>query len=249
MDAGYACRMGVPGFIRELVLHRDRVETFDAYPYCIPAIRSLHTLPLCATLTIFVGENGTGKSTFLEAIARLAGLDPEGGSRGFHRAPQAPEAPLHEAMQLIRSTRRERSAFFLRAETMFNLATEVNELGLAEYGWEDLHTKSHGEAFLWTVQNRLHGNGLYVFDEPESALSPQRQLSLLVLLHDLASRGAQIVMATHSPILMAYPGALIYELTDTGIAEAAYEQLESVNVMRNFLASPERMLQALFAPA
>ena len=132
---------------------------------------------------------------------------------------------------------------------MFNLATEINRLGLAEYGWEDLHSKSHGEAFLWTVQHRLHGNGFYVFDEPESALSPQRQLSLLVLLHDLVARGAQVVMATHSPILMAYPGALIYELTDAGIAEAAFEDLESVNVMRAFLASPDRMLHTLFAAA
>ena len=241
--------METTGFVRELTLLRDRVESFDAFPYSLPAIRALHTLRLSPTLTLLVGENGTGKSTLLEALARLAGLDPEGGSRGFSRAPQAAETSLHEALRLVRSTRRERSSFFLRAETMFNLATEVNRLGLAEYGWEDLHTKSHGEAFLWTVQHRLRGNGFYVFDEPESALSPQRQLSLLVLLHGLVARGSQIVMATHSPILMAYPGALIYELTDAGIARAEYEELESVRVMRAFLASPDRMLGTLLADA
>ena len=105
-----------------------------------------------------MGENGTGKSTILEAVARLAGLSPEGGSRGLHEPLRTTETPLHEALQLIRSTRRERSSFFLRAETMFNVATQIRELGLQEYGWEDLHTKSHGEAFLWTVQNRLYGS-------------------------------------------------------------------------------------------
>ena len=239
--------MDAPGFLREIVLDRDRVASFDVFPYCIPALRRLETLPLDPRVTILVGENGTGKSTLLEAIARCAGLDPEGGSRGFQRPQQAAEAPLHAALRLVRSTRRERSAFFLRAETMFNIASEVRELGLWEYGWEDLHTKSHGEAFLWTVQNRLHGKGLYLFDEPESALSPQRQLSLLVLLRDLVGRGAQILMATHAPILMAYPGATIYELSQMGIDEVHYEDLESVKVMRAFLAGPDRMLRTLFA--
>lgn len=241
--------MNEMGFLREVVLDRERVASFDVFPYCIPALRRLQTLPLDPRLTILVGENGTGKSTLLEAIARRVGLDPEGGSRGFHRAVQTAEAPLHETLRLVRSTRRERSSFFLRAETMFNIASEVRELGLWEYGWEDLHTKSHGEAFLWTVQNRLHGNGLYLFDEPESALSPQRQLGLLVLLRDLLDRGSQILMATHAPILMAFPGATIYELSDAGIARARYEDLEAVRVMRAFLAHPERMLRTLLAPA
>lgn len=235
------------GYIREIALLRDRVESFDEYPFSIPAVRHMGTLPLDEGVTIFVGENGSGKSTLIEAIAIRAGLNPEGGTRHFQHALRPSESKLHEALLLVRNPVRERTAFFLRAETMFNVATEVEKLNLQEYGWVDLHDRSHGEAFLWVVQNRLGPQGLYLFDEPESALSPQRQLSLLRLLRDLVRSGSQILMATHSPILMAYPGATIYACDEDGLSRVAYEETPHYVVTRAFLNRRERMLEDLFS--
>lgn len=235
------------GFIREIELLRDRAEDLSAYPYSIPAIGALTSLELDAGVTVFVGENGSGKSTLIEAVAIAAGLNPEGGTKNLRFRQRPSESSLHEALRLVRGVRRERTAFFLRAETMFNVATEV--AGLADYGWQDLHDRSHGEAFLWVVQNRFHAEGLYIMDEPESALSPQRQLSLLRLLHDLVEAGSQVIMATHSPILMAYPGATLYNLDEEGIRPIAYEDTEHFTVTRAFLEHPRRMLGVLFADA
>jgi predicted ATPase len=238
--------MASKGFLHELILRRERIADAEAYPYTIPALRGLETLPLDPQVTIFVGENGAGKSTLIEAIAICAGLNPEGGTKNFRFSTRATESSLHEALDLVRGIRKERSAFFLRAETMFNVATEVERLGLAEYGWADVHARSHGEAFLWIVQNRLARHGLYIFDEPESALSPQRQLALLRLLHDLVGRGSQLILATHSPILLAYPGALIYRLSEAGIDRIAYEDTEHYIVTRAFLNARETVLEELF---
>ncbi len=195
---------------------------------------------------MLIGENGSGKSTLIEAIAIAAGLNPEGGSKNFDYSLRPSESSLHNALRLVRNPTRERSAFFLRAETMFNVSTEIETRGLFAYGWEDLHSRSHGEAFLWVVQNRFHEKGLYVLDEPESALSPQRQLSLLRLIHDLASAGAQFVLATHSPILMAYPDATLYHLTDQGIGAVDYRETEHYVITKSFLESPDRFLRELF---
>lgn len=239
--------MTTDGFLREIQLLRDGVRDFDAYPFSIPAVRHLDTLAFDPRVTLFVGENGSGKSTLMEAIAIRAGLNPEGGSRSFHFAVRPSESPLHEHLRLVRGVRRERSAFFLRAETMFNVAKEVEDQHLAEYGWEDMYARSHGEALLWIVQNRFHPGGLFLLDEPESALSPQRQLGLLRLLHDLVRGGSQIVMATHSPILMAYPSATIYACEPEGIVEVAYEDTPHYLVTRAFLNRREQMLAELFA--
>ena len=235
------------GFIREIRLDRDQVESFEAYPYSIPAIRDLGTLTLDPGVTILVGENGSGKSTLVEAIAIKAGLNPEGGTRNFNYALRPTESALHQALRLVRNPRRERSSFFMRAETMFNLASEVERRGLAEYGWRDMHARSHGEAFLWVVQHRFHRNGLYILDEPESALSPQRQLGLLRLLHDLVEGGSQIIMATHAPILMGYPGAMLHQLSRDGIAPVAFEETEHYVVTRASLNRPEAMMRELFS--
>lgn len=235
------------GFLREIELLRDRIDDPGAYPFRIPAIRQLETLALSPEVTILVGENGAGKSTLIEALAAKAGLRPEGGSRNFRSSGEARTSGLHQALKLIRHPTRERSAFFFRAETMFNIATEVERLGLAEDGWEDMHARSHGEAFLWVVQNRLAPEGLYLFDEPESALSPSRQLSMLRLLYDLVAAGSQLVIATHSPILMAYPGAWIYRLDERGLDRVTLEDTEHYTVLRSFLLQPELMLRELFA--
>ena len=234
------------GFLREIVLLRERVGDFTVYPYSIPAVGKLDRLRLDPAVTILIGENGSGKSTVIEAIAILAGLNPEGGTRNFRHAHRPSESSLWRSLRLVRNACRERSAFFLRAETMFNVATEVEKLQLTDYGWEDLHARSHGEAFLWLVEHRFRPHGLYVLDEPESALSPQRQLALLRHIHDLVRAGSQLVLATHSPILMAYPGATLYRLDEHGIARTKFRETEHYVVTRAFLEHPEAALEELF---
>jgi predicted ATPase len=235
------------GYLRAIRLLRDKVPDFARYPFSIPAVAALGELPLDPRVTIFVGENGSGKSTLIEAIALAAGFGPEGGTRNIHVATQSSESRLHECLMLVREARREKSGFFLRAESLFNVATKIDELGLGGYGWESLHEKSHGESFLWLLQNRFRPNGLYILDEPEAALSPQRQLSALAIMHDLVSNGCQFVMATHSPILLAYPGALIYKLDEHGLARTTYEETEHYTVTRSFLMRPESFLRHLVA--
>jgi predicted ATPase len=235
-------------FIREIQLRREKVPDFDSYPFSIPAIRSLEAVALHPAVTFFIGENGSGKSTLIEAVAIAAGLNPEGGSKNLRFSFRATESSLHEAIRLVRGTRREKRNFFLRAESMFNLAIEVVARGLDAYGWEDLHVRSHGEALLWLVQNRFGSEGLFVLDEPESALSPQRQLAFLVLLDTLVKQGSQLLIATHSPILMAYPNAIIYELDSEGMRTTEYMATEHYTVMKTFLDNPERTLRQLFDP-
>lgn len=231
--------------MRAVRLVRDAVPDFGRYPFSIPAVQTLNELPLDPRVTIFVGENGSGKSTLIEAIALAARFGPEGGTRNIHVATQSSESELHRHLVLVREARREKSGFFLRAESLFNVATRVDDLGLERFGWESLHQKSHGESFLWLLQNRFRPNGLYILDEPEAALSPQRQLAALAIMHDLVSAGSQFIMATHSPILMAYPGALIYKLDDTGLAPTRYEETEHYTVTRSFLLRPESFLKHL----
>jgi predicted ATPase len=234
-----------PGFVREVVLERDEVVDFAKYPFNIPAVAGLERLRLDPRITILVGENGSGKSTLIEAIALAAGFGPEGGTRSLHGTTQASESELHRYLRLVRGARREKGGFFLRAESLFNVATRVDALGLGAYGWESLHEKSHGESFLWLIENRFRPNGLYILDEPEAALSPQRQLSALVVMRRLIEAGCQFVMATHSAILMAYPGALIYRLDGAGMAPVAYEETEHFTVTRGFLLNRESFLKEL----
>lgn len=232
------------GFLRHIELLREKVEDWKAYPFSIPIVAKLERIELSPSVTFLVGENGSGKSTLIEAIAIKAGFNPEGGSKNFTSRNRPSESELHHYLRLARGHRREKSGFFLRAETMFNVSTEAEDY--RGYGWEDLHEKSHGEAFLWVVLNRFRDNGLYILDEPESALSPQRQLALLGRIHQLVTKGSQFVIATHSPILMAFPGALILSLDRDGINEVAYKDTEHYTVTRAFLQNPERMLSDIF---
>ena len=237
------------GFLREVALLEERVPSFDAYPFSIPAIRRLGALALDPKITFFVGENGSGKSTLVEAIAVAAGFNAEGGTKNFNFATRRSESELHDALRLTRGIRREKDGFFLRAESFFNVATNIEQLGVGHsYGERSLHEQSHGESFLALVTNRLRGNGLYIFDEPEAALSPTRQLSLLRVMHELVEhKRSQVIIATHSPILMAYPGALIYSLGPEGIAPVRYEETEHFQVTRSFLMDPQRYWEHLFA--
>ncbi len=236
------------GYLRAVRLVRDSVPDFKVYPFAIPSIQSLDELELDAKVTFLIGENGSGKSTLIEAIAVLAGFNAEGGSKYFRFSTRGSESCLHQFMRPVRGHRRPRDGFFLRAESYFNVATEVEQLGVGHYyGNVSLHEQSHGESFLALATHRFYGDGLYILDEPEAALSPQRQLTLLSIIHDLVEqRASQLVIATHSPILMAYPKALIYRLAPSGIERVAYEDTEHYRITRDFLSSPERFFKGLF---
>jgi predicted ATPase len=241
-------------FVSRISLQRDKVDSFDRYPFALPAVRALEQIDLHPNMTILVGENGSGKSTLLEAIAVALGFNAEGGSRNFSFGTRASHSDLHEYLRIAKGIRRPKDGFFLRAESFFNVATEIEKLDedpmggppiINSFGGRSLHEQSHGESFLALVTNRFRGEGLYILDEPEAALSPQRQLAVLSRVHDLVLEGAQFIMATHSPILMAYPEARIFQLSAEGIEEVAYEDTEHYQVTRNFLANPARMLRVL----
>jgi predicted ATPase len=240
-------RRSTDPILRHLELVPDRIADWTAHPFSIPAVARMGRLDLDRPVTFLVGENGSGKSTLIEAIAIKAGFNPEGGSKNFTGRHRPSESALHAHTRLARGARREKTGFFLRAETMFNVSTEAE--GYREYGWQDLHEKSHGEAFMWVMLNRFHGGGLYVLDEPEAALSPTRQLAMLAQMHELVKEGSQFVVSTHSPILMAYPGARIFVLDRDGVQEVRYEDTEHYAVTKRFLQDPAGMLQQLFDEA
>jgi predicted ATPase len=233
--------------IRSVTLDRDDVDV-DRYPFSIPAIRTLSTLDLHPQVTLLTGENGSGKSTLIEAIAVAAGFNPEGGSRNMRHVTRASHSELHERLRIVRDARPTRDGWFLRAESFFTIATHIDELGVGgSYGDIPLHEQSHGESFLALVLERFGDRGLYILDEPEAALSVRGVLALIRRMHELAERGSQFVVSTHSPILLAYPGARIYALDEHGITETPYDETEVVELTRSFLADRGRFLHYLFA--
>ena len=226
-----------------------------SYLNSLPAVNWLkeHRLMLDTPVTFLVGENGSGKSTLLEAIAVSCGFNAEGGTRNFTFSTRATHSELGEYITVAKR-RYPRDGFFLRAESFYNVATNIDEMDeepsfsprlIDSYGGVSLHSQSHGESFLALVQNRFGGEGLYLLDEPEAALSPTRQLTLLGEMYQLVERDSQFIIATHSPILMAYPGARIYELSENGIASVEYRETEHYQLTRRFLENPERMLRYL----
>jgi predicted ATPase len=241
------------GTFIETVTLRDEPRDPEAYPFSIPAVRALERgLALDPKVTFFVGENGSGKSTVLEAIAVAAGFNAEGGTKNFNYSTRPSHSPLHEHL-VVAWSRRPRDGFFFRGESFFTVATELEALEkvqgglLASYGGRSLHERSHGEAFLALINNRFGGDGLYLMDEPESALSPARLLSLIAAIHGLVRRGSQVLIATHSPVLLAYPGAKIYQFDARGARETTWAETEHVQVTRDFLNAPERYLKHLLA--
>jgi predicted ATPase len=241
-------------YVREVSLLRDQVPSFDQYPFCLPAIRHLDRLPLHPSVTFIIGENGTGKSTLLEAIAVTWGFNPEGGSRSFNFSTRASHSQLSDFIRLAKSTVRPRDGYFLRAESYFNVATEIERLDAEEeggppiidaYGGRSLHEQSHGESFLALFLNRLGGHGFYILDEPEAALSPTRQMAVIARIHQLVRMSSQFVIATHSPIIMGYPDARIIQLSADGLEPVDYTETEHFFVTREFLNNRERMLKVL----
>ncbi|AEG92355.1 AAA family ATPase [Ramlibacter tataouinensis] len=240
-------------YVSRVTLRRESVESFTAYPFSLPAVRGLDVLHLHPKLTFFIGENGSGKSTLLEAIAVSLGFNAEGGTKNFRFGTRASHSALHEYLRVAKGLRA-KDGFFLRAESFFNVATEIENLDadpwggppvIGSYGGRSLHEQSHGESFLALITNRFGGKGLYLLDEPEAALSPSRQLAVLSRIHDLICDDSQFIIATHSPILMAYPDAWIYEFSAEGIRRLTYEETEHYQVTRNFLSNPKRMLDIL----
>ena len=231
----------------------------DSYLHALPAVQALEgrekRLSFDADVTFLVGENGSGKSTLLEAIAVCCGFNAEGGTRNFNFSTWATHSRLCDYLTVAR-TSYPKDGFFLRAESFYNVATNIDEMDespslggnlIDSYGGVSLHKQSHGESFLALVQNRFGGHGLYLLDEPEAALSPTRQLTLLGEMHQLVRMQSQFIIATHSPILMAYPGARIYLLDETGIRLVHYQETEHYQMTRRFLDDPDRMFRYLFA--
>lgn len=243
------------GYLLDFVLRREKVANFSEYPFSLPAVSNLESLSLHPNVTFFIGENGTGKSTLLEAIAISLGLNPEGGSRNASFATSNTHSILSDFTYLVRSHKRPRDLYFLRAESFYNFATYMDDeddpefsrrVYLSGYGGKSLHKQSHGESFIATMSSRLGGKGVYLFDEPEAALSPSRQLSALAVFHKLVGLGSQLIIATHSPILMAYPNATIYQFSESGIEQVEYTETEHYTITKEFLNKPEKLLRYLF---
>ncbi|MCM1164845.1 MAG: AAA family ATPase [Lachnospiraceae bacterium] len=242
-------------YIESVKFHGELPE--KSYLGGIPAVEWLAErgeLELFSEVTFFVGENGAGKSTLLEAIALAAGFNAEGGSRNFSFSTRDTHSELYDNITLSRGIYRPKDGFFLRAESLYNSATYIDELDEIPCGAPSisggyggsLHKESHGESFIATVQNRFFGNGLYILDEPEAALSPARQLTMLGLIKGLVDDNSQFIIATHSPILMAYPNAEILRFSDGGIDRIGYKQTEHYQITKRFLDSPERTLEMIF---
>jgi predicted ATPase len=236
-------------FLHDIIKLNAKIENESVYPFDIPAIKHLTRLTLNKRVTFFVGENGSGKSTLLEAVAYQCGFNPAGGSRNNVYELKASDAVLGDYIRLSWMPK-VTSGFFLRAESFFHFANHIDELAEDDsdvyeyYGGQSLHTQSHGESFLSLFQYRFGKPGLYLLDEPEAALSPLRQLTFLSIIHELQQH-AQLIIATHSPILLGYPQAEIFHFGDGPIRTVKYEETEHYQITRRFLEKRNTFLKEL----
>ena len=233
-------------FIKRAVIEWEKIGQ-DSYLRRIPALEGLEALEFDAPVTCFVGENGSGKSTLLEAMAIAAGFNPEGGSRNYHFSTYDSHSELWRALRLVRGYKKPSWGYFLRAESFYNVATREEEYADFLHPSEKYHEKSHGESFLAITQNYLRPNGLYLFDEPEAALSPQRQLTLLMEIDSCAKAGSQFIIVTHSPILLGIPDAQILSFDGGAVHECAYEDTESYKVTEMFINNRHILLNKLLS--
>jgi predicted ATPase len=245
--ATYNCHVtSRPPFLLWMELLRAEVPSYSKYPFSLPVIQSMDRITFHPRVTFLVGENGSGKSTLLEAIAVAWGFNPEGGSKNFRFSTRASQSGLSDYIRLAKSPSRARDGYFLRAESFFNVATSIEAMDAepapappiaSAYGERPLHEQSHGESFLALLCNRFRGQGLYILDEPEAALSPTRQLAALGRIHDLVEQGSQFLIATHSPILLAYPEAEILQIEDGQVAPVAYVDTDHYIFCKRFFSN------------
>lgn len=234
-----------------VTLNKDEIDSYDKYPFNIPVVKNFNELKFKAPVTFFIGENGVGKSTFIEAIAVNLNLPKEGGTQNFMYETNDTTSNLSDYMK-VRMDNKPKTKFFLRAESFYNFSTEVERLikeddfhSLNKSYGGNLHECSHGEAFLKLVQNRFTENGLYILDEPEAALSIQRQLSLLCLIDELVKKGSQFIISTHSPILISYRNGIILDLDDN-FKEVSYKDTEIYKLYKMYLDNSDNMQDRMF---
>jgi len=243
-------------YLREISLKRDKVVDGTKYPFSIPAVRHLDGLTFDSDVTFLIGENGAGKSTLLEAISVALGFNAEGGTKNFNFSTRPSHSELHAYLRLTRSHQRPRDGYFLRAESFFNVATAIERLDdepgsappiIDSYGGRSLHEQSHGESFLALMTHRFRGRGRYILDEPEAALSPKRQFRMLRRIRQLVHKDSQFIIATQSPILLAYPNARILLLDHRGYVPVNYEDTEHYQLTRRVLNDTDEVLKVIFA--
>lgn len=232
-------------FLREIILDREKIFNKQVYPYAIPALKNFESLRFHPDVTFIVGENGSGKSTLIEAIALSQGFGFDGGTKGVQYDPGEKTTDLHRHLKSVKSFSKPDNYYFLRAETFYKVASYLAEIDPDREFGDPLHEFSHGEAFMKTL-DKLGKKGLYIFDEPEAALSPSRQLAALAKINELAQhRNCQFIIATHSPILLSYPHSAIYKLDDSGITRVQYEETEHFTVTKEFLNNYKLLLRDL----
>ncbi|MRZ80063.1 AAA family ATPase [Paeniclostridium sordellii] len=240
-------------YIRYITLDRENITNPNKYPFDLPVVKELDKLEFHPSVTFIIGENGSGKSTLLEAIAVAYGFNPEGGTKNFNFSTNDSHSNLHDYINLVKGFKRPVNGFFLRAETTYNLASNIDELDkqifetklIDSYGGISLHEQSHGESFFSIFLNRFGERGIYILDEPEAALSPSRQMAMLTRIKELVDLNCQFIISTHSPILMAYPDAIIYEIKDNKINQSKYEDTEHYQITHAFLNNKEKFLEIL----
>jgi predicted ATPase len=242
-------------YIKQFDLKRELISSYDYFPFNLPVIRNFQETSFHPNVTYIIGENGMGKSTLLEGIAISLGFNPEGGSLNFNFSNYNSHSDLDKYLRLTKGYNKAKDSFFFRAETFYNLATNIEHLDtesmsgskvIDAFGGKSLHQQSHGESFFAAFTERFRGNGLYILDEPEAALSPLRQMSMLARIHELVNQTSQFIISTHSPILMAYPNAKIIQLTENGMNETALEDTDHYAITKQFIEDRDRLFHHLF---
>ena len=232
-------------FVKRIALKREKIRDFNVYPFNIEVLKNFHELSLEKNVSFLIGDNGIGKSTLIEALAIVLGMNPEGGTENFTFSTKDTHSELHDFLLVSKGSSRPTTRFFFRAETFYNFATDLERVGAGGYGRKKLHNRSHGESFMQLINNRFSEKGLYVLDEPEAALSPANQLKLLAFIDRMAKNGSQFIIATHSPILISYVDGAVYDLNNN-FKKTDYKQTDTFNIYRNFIYNPIGMQFEIF---
>lgn len=235
-------------FVISFELLREEISDFSYYPFSLPVIKFFNKIDLHKHVTFIVGENGSGKSTLLESLAIALGLNAEGGSKNHNFNTKETHSNLSDFIRVARGIKRPENEFFFRAESFYNLATNIDDLGRdlrSSYGGKSLHDQSHGESFMSLFNSRFGENGIYLLDEPEAALSPQRQMAFLIRLNQLVLQNCQFVIATHSPIVLSYPNAQIIQISDSGLEYVDCEETQTFDLYKLFIENKDYMLRKL----